>query len=200
MYLRVATVGLSLLLCWGCASTERVDVHNDTETTVSFDIHDIEAAAAMLSQSLLQARRIGATSEKPVLVAFGHVTNDTCQLFDTDVLLRRLEEALVTSDRFEVSAVFAGRASGRDDQISAARSVRGNAAFDAASIQQQGQLRVPDISISGKLTQRNVRRDNGGTRIEYFVTLKATRLADGVVVWQRSFQTVKAVAAGMPVW
>ena len=107
---------------------------------------------------------------------------------------------MAESERFAVSAVFADRASNRDDTISDVRAVRGNAEFNRATLQKQGQLQAPDLSLSGKLTQRNVRRDNGGTRIEYFVTLKATRLSDGVALWQKSCQVVKAVAPGMPVW
>ena len=98
-----------------------------------------------------------------------------------------------------LSALFGGAGTDRAT-VSAARTVRGNAEFDAATIQRKGQLKAPDLAITGKLTQRNVRRDNGGTRIEYFLTLKATRLADGVALWQDSRQTVKAVAKGMPTW
>jgi len=191
---------LLAILCFGCAGTERVDLRNDTETTVSFDVHDVDGAVATLAQSFLAAPRLGGTPEKPMVIALGRMDNDTCQHLDTDIILQRLGEAVAESDRFAVSAVFADRASNRDDTISDVRAVRGNAEFNRATLQKQGQLQAPELSLSGKLTQRNVRRDNGGTRIEYFVTLKATRLSDGVALWQKSCQVVKAVAPGMPVW
>lgn len=190
-----------LALCVGCASqTQQVDRANDTEVTVSFDYRDLEGASAEMAQGLLSSPRIKATPEAPVMVAMGRLVNDTCQHVELDSLWAQLSEALLSDDRFEVSAAFAGNAANRDAMIAEARQVRGNAEFDAGTVQQTGQLRAPDISISGKLSQRNVRRDDGGTRIEYFLTMKATRLSDGVAIWQKSNQVIKAVAPGMPVW
>ena len=175
---------LALCLCVGCASsTTQVDTQNDTETTVSFDWRDLDGAASQLSQS--------------ALVVFGRVDNDTCQHLDPDLITQKIAEALLLSERFQVSATFGAT---RDDTIADVRAVRGNDEFDASTLQAKGNLRAPDLSLTGKLTQRNVRRDNGGLRIEYFLTLKATRLSDGVTIWQDSCQVVKAVAEGMPVW
>lgn len=189
---------LALCLCVGCASsTTQVDTQNDTETTVSFDWRDLDGAASQLSQSLLASPRIGATAEKPALVVFDRLDNDTCQHLDTDLITQKIAEALLLSERFQVSATFGAT---RDDTIADVRAVRGNDEFDASTLQAKGNLRAPDLSLTGKLTQRNVRRDNGGLRIEYFLTLKATRLSDGVTIWQDSCQVVKAVAEGMPVW
>lgn len=189
------------LLCLGCAAaTERVDTHNDTEVTVSFDYRDIDGAVAKLAQGLLASPRLPKEGTSVPVVAMGRVVNDTCQHLDTALITTKLEEALLASGRFAVSAVFAGQASGRDATVADARRVRGNAEFDAATVQRKGRLKAPDLALSGKLTQRNVRRDDGGLRIEYFLSLRATRLSDGTAVWQGSSQTVKAVADGMPVW
>lgn len=189
------------LLCLGCAAaTERVDTHADRETTVSFDYRDIDGAAAALAQSLLASPRLGDDGSRVPVVVLGRVVNDTCQHLDADLITAKLGEALLASGRFAVSSVFAGNASGRDAIVSDARSVRGKDAFAPSSVPGKGRLRAPDLALSGKLTQRNVRRDNGGQRIEYFLTLRATRLSDGTAVWQGSSQTVKAVADGMPVW
>lgn len=189
------------LLCLGCvAATERVDTHNDMEVTVSFDYRDIDGAVAKLVQGLLSSPRLGREGTDVPVVALGRVVNDTCQHLDTALITTKLEEALLASGRFAVSSVFAGQASGRDAMVSDVRRVRGNAEFDVTTVQRKGQLKAPDLALSGKLTQRNVRRDDGGLRIEYFLSLRVTRLSDGTAVWQGSSQTVKAVAEGMPVW
>ena len=198
----LAAAAIVAALCVGCASrTARVDTENDAEITVSYDWRDLDGAAAAMARSLLASPRLAAvaTEARPAVVALGPVVNDTCQHLDPALLTERLGEALLASGRFEVSALFGGAGTDRAT-VSAARTVRGNAEFDAATIQRKGQLKAPDLAVTGKLTQRNVRRDNGGTRIEYFLTLKATRLADGVALWQDSRQTVKAVAKGMPTW
>ncbi|MEG1552932.1 MAG: hypothetical protein RR133_01610 [Kiritimatiellia bacterium] len=199
--MRVVGVISLLLLCAGCASTtQTVDLDHDVEITVSVDAKDIDEAAAEFSDSLLVAPRLGGTEETPAVLALGRVTNDTCQHLDVDVLLTKIAQVLIASDRFEVSSVFAARADQRDQMVTDARLVRGNAEFEAATVQRRGTLHAPTLSLSGKIVQRNVRRDNGGTRIEYFFTLKVTRISDGVVLWQKSRQIVKAVAKGMPLW
>ena len=188
---------LAALLCVGCAGTTLVDTANDAETTVSYDWRDLEGAAAAMARSLLASPRLPGTATRPAVIALGPVINDTCQHLDPALLTGRLAESLLASGRFEVSALFGDA---RDATLADARAARGNAEFDQATIQRKGTLRAPELSLTGKLTQRNVRRDNGGTRIEYFLTLKATRLADGVTLWQETRQTVKAVGPGMPVW
>ena len=192
--------GVLGVLCAGCASTEQVDPARDRETTVSFDYRDLQGAAAELTEAFLESGRIGGTAERPWVIAFGRMDNDTCQHLDLDALTGQLSEAFSSSDRFEISSTMAARASNRDQMVAEARTARGNAEFNQQTVQAEGQLKAPDLSITGKLTQRNVRRDNGGTRVEYFLALQATRLSDGVVVWQKSYQVIKSVARGMPVW
>ena len=197
---RLAPLALALA-CLGCSSTRQVDTHNDAEITVSFDWRDFDLAATDMAQSLLASPRLAdATEEKPLVLAVGRLTNDTCQHLDMDLVAAKLGEALLASGRFDLSAVFADRESNRDASVSEARTVRGNAEFDQRTVQAAGQLKAPDLSLSGKITQRNVRRDNGGLRVEYLLTLTVTRLATGSSVWQHSANTVKSVADGMPVW
>ncbi|MGN1324971.1 MAG: hypothetical protein ACI4YA_01295 [Candidatus Spyradenecus sp.] len=185
---------LLLLLCAalaGCAShTERVDPTRSAETTVSFDARDIAAATNELSRSFLASPRVGGTPERPRVVTWGAVVNDTCQHLDSSALTGAITDALLESERFLFSTAVAARSSDRD-----ALSAEARAAAPAAQ-----RLRSPDLSLSGKLLQANVRRDNGGTRIEYLFTLRATDLATGTLLWQKNVQVVKAVAAGMPVW
>ena len=185
---------LLLLLCAalaGCASrTERVDPTRSAETTVSFDARDIAAATDELVRSLLESPRVGGTPEQPRVVAWGAVVNDTCQHLDSSALTGAITDALLESERFLFSTAVAARSSDRD-----ALSAEARAAAPAAK-----RLRSPDLSLSGKLLQANVRRDNGGMRIEYLFTLRATDLATGTLLWQKNVQVVKAVAAGMPVW
>ncbi|MGN0885560.1 MAG: hypothetical protein ACI4RT_01055 [Candidatus Spyradenecus sp.] len=175
----------------GCAShTERIDPTRSAETTISFDARDIASATSELARSLLASPRVGGTPERPRIVAWGPVINDTCQHLDSSALTGAVTDALLESERFVFSTAVAARSSDRD-----ALSAEARAAAPAAK-----RLKSPDLSLSGKLLQANVRRDNGGTRIEYLFTLRATDLATGTLIWQKNVQVVKAVAAGMPVW
>ncbi len=194
-------VALCVPFIVGCASTtEQVDTSADTEVTISYDWSDIDASVGKITQSLLASNRLVSLDRERPLVAIGRVTNDTCQHFDTSLITEKIVAVLLESDRFDVTAAFADRASDREAMLGEVRSVRGDAEFDASTVVRQGQLEVPDFSITGKVIQRSVRRDNGGRRVEYFLTLSATRLSDGVTLWQSSDRRIKSVADGMPVW
>ncbi len=190
-----------LSACIGCASsTTRVNTDTDREVTVSYDWSDIDYAIVEVADSLLKSTRLKVDGRETPMVAIGRVTNDTCQHLDTMLITEKLVEVLLASDRFDVTAAFADRDEGREAMIGSVREARDNQEFDQTTVQQKGQLRAPDFSIMGKLTQQNVRTDDGGLRIEYFLELRATRLKDGATVWQTTNRRVKAVADGMPVW
>ncbi len=170
-------VGWGLLAC-GCASTERVHAPDD-EVVVSFDWRDIDRLVQTAVTSLLQSPRVQGTATPRLVV--GRVVNDTCQHLDPALITERLAAALMEQGRWEIVATSAES----DPDLGGAH---------------PRSRRTPDYVLSGKLSQRNVRRDNGGLRVEYFWMLRLTRLSDGVMIWQSSDQTVKAVADGMPVW
>ncbi len=196
------SIGLVLvLLCSACASTtEVVDTSAPAEVTVSYDWSDIDAAVGKMVQSLLASEKVKSVDRERPLVAIGQFTNDTCQHLNPALITEKVAEALLTSGRFDVSAAVAARTADREGMVDEVREARGHAEFDQSTVQGVGQLEAPDFSLSGKLRQRNIRRDNGGRRVEYFLSLKLTRLSDGVVLWQASDQRIKSVAEGMPVW
>ncbi len=199
--IRTVALTLCLSLVVGCASTtEVVDVDADTEVTVSYDASDIGASVAEIAQSLLASSRLKSLDREIPLVAIGKVTNDTCQHFNTSLITEKIAMVLLDSGRFNVTAAFADKASDRETMLGTVRTARDDAEFEATNVIGKGHLEVPDFSITGKILQRNVRRDNGGRRIEYFLSLSATRLSDGVVLWQSSARRIKSVADGMPVW
>lgn len=168
----LAAFALAALLT-GCASqTELIDPAASRETTVAFDARDIAAANTELIASFFGSPRLAAELPTPCRVAWGRLVNDSCCHLDSGALVGALTEAIAESDRFTL--------------------LSGPRTSAAAS--------APDLLLAGKLTQSNLRRDNGGTRIEYLLTLRAVRPGDGVSLWQRTITVVKAVAPGMPVW
>ncbi len=198
---RTLTIALCLSFVVGCASTtERVDTEADTEVTISYDWSDIDASLGKMTKSLLASTKLKSSDRKYPLVAIGKVTNDTCQHFDTSLITEKIVRALLDSERFDVSATYGATAYDREEMIHSVRAARGEAEVDASTIAGKGQLEAPDFVLTGKVLQRNVRRDNGGRQVEYFLSLRATRLSDGVTLWQSSDQRIKRVANGMPVW
>ena len=184
----------TLLLAAGCANrTVLVDTHNDAEILAGLDYKDFEAAAAETTQAILASAKVRALTPpgKIYVVAIGNVSDETNLGIDTDLLTARVSEALLADERFALSAVFADKASNRDETISDARAVRGNDEFDQATIQKKGQLKAPDFSLTGKIIARDLRRDNGGTQHEYYFQLRLNDLAAGTAVMVKETRIVK---------
>ena len=182
------------LLAAGCVSrTVLVDTHNDTEIVAGLDYKDFEAAAAEATQAILSSAKVRALTPpgKVYVVAIGKVSDETALAIDTELLTARVSEALLADERFTLSAVFADKASNRDETVSDARAVRGNDEFDAATIQKKGQLKAPDFSLTGKIVARDLRRDNGGRQYEYYFQLRLNDLASGTTVMAKETRIVK---------
>ena len=56
--------------------------------------------------------------------------------------------------------------------------------FKQETLQAKGQLIAPELSISGKIIQRNIRYDNDKQQVEYYFQLQLTNLATGLRSWQ----------------
>jgi PBP1b-binding outer membrane lipoprotein LpoB len=81
------------------------------------------------------------------------------------------------------SAVGAG--DGTDKMVYHVRELRNSDEFNQNTIAQKGQLIAPELSISGKIIQRDVRYERGKTQVEYYFQLKVTNIANGLRFWQK---------------
>ena len=51
----------------------------------------------------------------------------------------------------------------------------------------------PQFSLLGRLTQRNLRQDNGDIQIEYSLNLQLIELATGLEFWQKRIHVGKLI-------
>jgi hypothetical protein len=56
--------------------------------------------------------------------------------------------------------------------------------FKKDTLQAKGQLIAPELSMSGKIIQRNIRYDNDKQQVEYYFQLQLTNLTTGLRYWQ----------------
>ncbi len=193
---------LCAFCCWAVSvfAVEQVNTETDRETVVSYSWSDIDTAMAQVADSFLASRKIQVPGVQMPVIAISRVTNDTCQHLDMMVLTEKLVAVILEDGRYDVSAVFADAEAGRETMIGTVRTARGDAEYDASTLQQKGLLKAPDFAIGGKLVQQNVRRDNGGWRVEYHLAINAVRLKDGNKVWEKSVRIIKNLEPGAPVW
>ena len=84
------------------------------------------------------------------------------------------------------------------------RAQRDNAEYDQKTIAQKGTLVAPNMSLSGKMLQRNLKLESGwfssvDTRVEYYLQLTLTDLKTGLSVWEDEQPIIKE-GKDAPTW
>ena len=57
--------------------------------------------------------------------------------------------------------------------------------FNQQTMPAKGQIVLPELSISGKILQKNIKYDNNTQQVEYYFQLMVTDIASGLRVWQK---------------
>jgi uncharacterized protein (TIGR02722 family) len=173
----------------GCnPPTENIDTINDAgKPVMQLDYRDFDRAASQMVQSMIASGALKKEGGGRYVVATGHIVNDTMQRVDTDQLMAKVEQELANSGLVVMtSAVGGGTASG-DSMLYKVRDIRDSDKadeFNKDTLQAKGQLIAPELSMSGKIIQRNVRYDNDKQQVEYYFQLQLTNLTSGLRYWQ----------------
>jgi len=169
----------------GCADkTERIDMNNDKgDQVMGLDYRDFNQAAAEAVQSMLMSGALDKKSGDRYVLAISRVTNDTMQHIDTDQLIKKIRVELLKSGKVVVTTAVS--ANGPEDAMSKqARELRNDDEFNQRTVQKKGTLVAPDMSLSGKILQRNVKMDDGKQQVEYYFMLSLTEIKTGLAWWE----------------
>jgi penicillin-binding protein activator len=173
----------------GCnPPTENIDTINDQgKAVMQLDYRDYDRAASQMVQSLIASGSLKKEGGGRYVVATGRIVNDTMQRVDTDQLMAKVEKELMDSGLVVMTSTVGGGTAGRDSMIYDVRDVRNSDKsdeFKKDTLQAKGQLIAPELSMSGKIIQRNIRYDNDKQQVEYYFQLQLTNLASGLRYWQ----------------
>ncbi len=184
----LTSLGLILFLALfstGCSvKTQNIDMANDTAGAVmGIDYRDFEKAAEEAVQGILSSGVVAKQDGTRTILAISRITNDTMQHIDTDQLVKKIRIELLKSGKVYVTtAVTAG---GPEDNMSfQARQLRYDDEFKQDTIQKKGELIAPDLSLSGKIIQRNLQMTKKVQQVEYYFQLTITNLKNGLAVWE----------------
>ena len=199
---KMIPVALMLTLC-ACGGTRGVDLNNEKEVAAMQDVMELEyrdwtKTAETMTQSMLKSGAFRAV--KNPVIAMGPIVNDTQQRFDTDILTKKIRTTLLKSGTAQIATNF----SGEDTTTEKMRSMRANAEYDQETIAKTGTLVAPNMSLSGKMLQRNLKLDSGwfssvDTRVEYYLQLTLTDLKTGLSVWEDEQPIIKE-GTHAPTW
>lgn len=179
----------------GCTTkTSNIDTQNDTGSAVmGLDYRDFEKAASTMVQSMVQSGAINKQGGGRYVMATSRITNDTMQYIDTDQLTAKIEEELLNSGKVVFTSAISGRKEGvkgeaggsTDVLIEQSRDLRDSDEFNQDNVASKGQLIAPELSMAGKIIQKNITIKKKEQQVEYYFQLYITDLTTGLRIWQR---------------
>jgi len=180
--LQIVTL-LSILIS-GCGpKTTNIDIVNDDgKSVMGLDYRDFDKAASEMIQSMVSSGALKKKGGGRYVVATGRIVNDTMQRIDTAQLTAKIEEALMNSGQAVMTSAVG---SGTDKLIHETRELRDSEEFDQNTIAKRETLIAPELTISGKIFQRNLRYDKKRQQVEYYFQLKLSDAISGVRYWQK---------------
>lgn len=186
----VSAVLLSLLAACA-AQTRYVDPQDDRgPVTMTLDYRDFEQAAGEAVDSMLASGAVNNPSGGRYVMVVSRVTNDTMQRLDTDQLTRKVRIDLLNSGKV-VTTTAVGLDGAEDEMSMRARELRDSEEFDQSGVKGKGRLQAPDLSLSGKIMQRNHSISNREQQIDYYFQLVLTDIESGLAIWEGEVPIIK---------
>lgn len=176
---------LASLLIGGCAvKTERIDMQKDEAGEVmGLDYRDFNEAAGRAVQSMLKSGALDRPGGDRYVIAISTITNDTMQHIDTDQLIKKIRVDLLRSKRAVITTSI-GSEGNVDEMSKRVRELDEDEDYNPRTMPKKGQLIAPDMSLSGKIIQRNITMDDGKQQVEYYFQLTLTEIASGLAWWE----------------
>ncbi|MDD5459267.1 MAG: penicillin-binding protein activator LpoB [Phycisphaerae bacterium] len=173
----------------GCApKTTNIDITNDAgKAVMGLDYRDFDQAASSMIQSLIASDTLQKPGGGRYVVTTGRIVNDTMQRIDTDQLMAKIEEELMNSGQVVMTSAVGGKGAS-DEMIYEMRDVRDSAQgeeFKQETLAGKKTLVAPELSIAGKILQRNIKYDKKTQQVEYYFQLQLTDLTSGLRFWQK---------------
>jgi hypothetical protein len=154
---------------------------------MELDYRDFDVAATEMVQSMLTAGVFSKPDGSRYVVTTAKVVNDTMQRIDTDQLTFKIEQELTNSGQVTMSAAVGGKGA-PDQMVHQVRELRDSEKADEfkdTTLPGKGQILAPELSISGKILQRNVRYDKNLQQVEYYFQLRVADINSGTTFWQK---------------
>ena len=200
---KIIPITICLALC-ACSETRVIDLNDTQEVATMQNVMELEYrdwtnTAEKMTKSMINSGVLKQT-KKPV-IAIANIKNDTSQRFDTDILIKKIRTTLLNSGAAQIATNYSGEDS-TSNNIRA--NLRGDKEYDQSTIANTGTLIAPNMSLSGKMLQRNLKLESGwfssvDTRVEYYLQLTLTDLKTGLSVWEDEQPIIKE-GTHAPTW
>ena len=191
MFKKAIVLSVGILMLSGCATPTRyVDpAADDGPVAMTMDYRDFEKAATDAVEDMLASGAVDNPNGGRYIMVVSRITNDTMQRIDTDQLTKKIRVSLLRSGKV-VTTTAVGLNGAEDEMTMRARELRNSEEFDQTGVQKKGTLQAPDLTLSGKILQRNhkVGREQ---QVEYYIQLSLTDIASGLAFWEGETPIIK---------
>lgn len=192
---RYAIMLMIALFLSGCTTkTVLIDTENDTtERVAALEGRDFEDAANSMIEDMLEMGTLSKPNGQPYILVISRIENDTMQRFDIDELTKSIRIALMKSGKVRVTAFQ------EDSMVMQSAQLRKSKEFNQANVRQKNSLAAPELSLSGKINQREF-RVSGDKRIEYRFSMSITDLSNGLTIWEGEKKIKKIADKNAVTW
>ncbi|MBN2069148.1 MAG: penicillin-binding protein activator LpoB [Opitutales bacterium] len=175
---------IAIFVLSGCTTTENINTQDDRgQAVMGLDYRDFQNAAAEAVSDMLMSGAVDKPDGSRYVLAISRVVNDTMQRIDTDQLIKKIRVELLRSGKVVVTTAVG--ADGPEDAMSRqARELREDDEFNQGTVAKKGQMIAPELSLSGKIIQRNVRINSSKQQVEYYFQLTLTDINTGLAFWE----------------
>ena len=191
----LALVAASALTLSACKTQPYlVDADNDsTKIVAALDYRDFEKAANTMVADMLSSGALNKRDGSRYVMIVGRITNDTMQRIDTAQLSKKIRVQLMQSGKVAMTAIS------EDDNINQVRKMRSSAEVNQATVAKQGKILAPELSLSGSITQRDIKAGSD-KRIEYIFSLSVVDLESGLTFWEGEVPVIKMTDKDEVIW
>lgn len=188
--MKILLLAFAVVFCACSVQTQYVNLEDSKDyTSVGLDYHDIDDAATKSVKSLLTSKYTkDIDTDKPKVLVISSVVNDTMQHIDTQQLTRKITRQMRESGKFLLSLAM-GESS--DSMIETARMARDNDEFNQYTTIEKGELVAPELSLSGRIIQKNTKLSSSKQRIDYYFLLTLSDIKSGLVIWDDEVNIIK---------
>ncbi len=182
-----------LLILASCASKPQYINDSSDYTSFGIDYHDIEKMTDDIVASFLSSDFVKNLEGKTVIV-ISDIENLTDEDIDIELLSRKLVRQIRSnSKKFILTNAISGSGSKTDKMIRESRKLRNDDEYNQYTTKEKGNLRAPNYSLSGKITQRT-KSIGKKVRVDYQFLLVLSDLKTGLVLWDNEEIISKKIA------
>lgn len=185
---------IACLFMSGCAGSNTATMVNgelDTAPRVmALEYRDFEEAAAKTVNDMLASGAVNRPGGGRYVLVVSRIINDTMQNIDTDQLVKKIRVELLRSGKV-VTTTAVGLGGAEDPMVAEARKLRQSEEVNQGTVAGKGKIIAPDLSLSGKIIQRNHRVDSSTQQVEYYFMLSLTDINSGLAFWEGETPIIK---------